>query len=152
MGEGSEDFGARVAGAEEGEDGDFDFVLIAEEFEEDADALSAWEDSGDDGLLTAEGTGDDVDLFADFEFHGDGDGVIGVDGGAEVCDDGVGDGAEVFHEGEDLGDEGGGGDVAEGGGGEAGEEVAREEGFDVPDEAADGFLLVAETWAEGFEA
>ena len=151
MGEGSEDFGARVAGAEEGEDGDFDFVLIAEEFEEDADALSAWADSGDDGLLTAESAGEGVDLLADCEFQWAGDGVIGVDGGAEVCDDGVGDGAEVFHEGEDLGDEGGGGDVAEGGGGEAGEEVAREECFDVPDEAADGFLLVAETGAEGFE-
>lgn len=152
MGGGSEDFGARIACAEEGEDGDFDLVLIAEEFEEDADALSAWEDSGDDGLLAAEGTGDDVDFFADFDFHGYGDGVVGVDGGAEVSDDGVGDGTEVFHEGEDLGDEGSGGDVAEGGWGEAGEEVAREEGFDVPDEAADGFFLVAEPWAEGFEA
>jgi len=143
---------AGVSDTEKGEEGDFDFVGGAEEFEENADALGTREDACDGALLANQGAGDDVHGLTWLNGGGDGDGFLFIHRGAEFGDDVVGDGGAILHEVKHLADESGAGDVAHLLAAEAGEEVAGEEGFNVPDFATDGFFLVAEAGAERLEA
>lgn len=131
----------------------FDFAAVAQEFEEDFDALPCGKDLGDDCFQALEYAGGDDDFVAGVDVQGF-DLVLAVaDVEADFVDGGIGDDGGEKAETDDAADSLGGGDeflvpveVA------AREDVSREEGLAEPDLAATGHFFKSEPRGIDFDS